>query len=96
MYELLAAGFLHPDQGLAAAIAYGSFAADAVGTTEALLASAQSLPVPTEASAEGTEALYHALAVEYARLFIGAPAAAVWPYESVQVDAGPDSSPVLT
>lgn len=126
MYQLLAAGFLHPDRELAAALADGSFAADVADTAEMLadaleledpaarpllgaagaLAAAGFSPAeavagdgaPTEPGADTgaeTEALYHELAVEYARLFIGPPVPAVSPYETIHVDSEPDSPALL-
>jgi len=107
MYQLLAAGFLHPDRELARAIVEGIFAADVADTAEALTEelelapdAARSLLTSALALAEAgltsdAEALYHELAVEYARLFIGPPAPAVSPYESVHIDSEPGSTALL-
>jgi len=126
MYQLLATGFLHPDRELAAALADGSFAADAADTAEMLadalelddaavrplLAASGALAAvgfsgSEAATGEGsaaesglqteaeTEALYHELAVEYARLFIGPPTPAVSPYETIHVDSEPDAPALL-
>jgi len=107
MYQLLAAGFLHPDRELAAGVADRGYALDvrdvAQGLVESLSATqAVDHPLVQAVSAfaavefaSDTEALYHELAVEYARLFIGPPVPAVSPYETIHADSEPDAPALL-
>lgn len=107
MYHLLSIGFLYPTRELAEGLIDGGFAADLTETTKRLIetlslsdATAAALYAPADELVTvdfGTdsESLYHALAVEYTRLFIGAPSPVVSPYESIHVDSEPDSPALL-
>lgn len=107
LYHLLAIGFLDPTRELAAGVAEGTFAEDVeavvdefigelnlAGMRPEALRDAAARVAGTEPTAD-VEALYHELAVEYARLFIGPPTPAVSPYESVHVDSEPGAPALL-
>ena len=107
MYQLLAMGFLDPTRDLAAGLADGTFQNDVLATANNLVVAyhvdgevAETILGPTkellaEEFAEDAEEVYHELAVEYTRLFIGPSQPVVSPYESVHVDSDEDSPALL-
>lgn len=103
LFRLLAVGLLHPSKELAEGLVDGAYAAD-------LQVCAGALPWPADRAASvleslrtladvgagrELEALYHELAVEYARLFIGPGPVVVSPYESIHRDQHPDAPALL-
>lgn len=107
LYQLLALGFQDPTRELTEALADGSLASDAVAIVgefveelkidglrvEGLLESAARLKALTTGG--DVESVYHALATEYTRLFIGPRVPVVSPYETIHVDSDPEVQSLL-
>ncbi|HVJ04912.1 MAG TPA: molecular chaperone TorD family protein [Candidatus Saccharimonadales bacterium] len=107
MYHLLALGFLDPTVELVSGLIDGTFRADVVATTTGLIEgfrlnggiasklNESGSTLSEDSFARDKAVLYQEMATEYARLFIGPGAAAVSPYETVQVDSGGGDPPLL-
>ena len=107
MYHLLTIGFLDPTRELASGLVNGSIQSDVVetvaglkehyhhngGTPSILILAAEKML--NEVFTQDVESLYHELAIEYARLFIGPGPVIVSPYESIHKDAGIHASAFL-
>lgn len=107
MYHLLTIGFLDPTKELASGLVDGTFQNGVTETVEGIKehlhhneGTPSSLILAADKMSKGVfildaEALYHKLAVEYARLFIGPGPVVVSPYESIHKDDGAHAPALL-
>jgi len=98
LFRLLAVGFLHPSPEFAQGLVDGAFQADLRAcvtmldwpAADAARAAARLDDATARLAAQDPDAVYHELAVEYSRLFIGPGTIVVSPYESIHLDGTPE------
>jgi DMSO reductase family type II enzyme chaperone len=103
LFRLLAVGFLHPSPELASGLVDGAFQADLRAcvtmldwpVAEAERVAARLDDAKARLAARDPDAVYHELAVEYSRLFIGPGTIVVSPYESIHLDGSTEARPLV-